>query len=599
MKKKLLSIALAAVATGLSVAAVAALNDQLRGSDTLESMTDFAVANCAGVTTLVYVGGGSSNGEDALRKAEQAIAPMSRALQDSRTCRGPNPAESENLVVALDGIAITHSASECASDGIAYATTSCFRVDDRNATAGIDCGVDCTTNDNGTPGNTTDDFQQYCVANERDVLRLVFSGLQKTGGNSLANMKCDGDVRRSLVAQYAELFDGGCAGSACTSLKHAWRRDDLSGTTDTFLTLLGLPAILSSTGVLQKPFCNGTASEDLDPIRVACDAADNVCDINGTSGLVLPVFVPEVAPVDAGDEYPTQACSTGKFALKAALQVQLGGGAFDYVCPEGTQFSVASFCLAPYTDLAVDEFNCVNARTNNSVFTAGKDGRVFNKWVRKANGALVVDRAGRPEINAYYRVRTAACDEISSTLNIGCLAGNYACTLGFAGREAVETVGLNSKGLAVKGVFPTITDIRKLISGDPTAYPLARFLYVNTHVGFENVTDAQESALASCFADQAQADAAASSAGFVTLGQAPFCQDFNEVGCNGDVFNCDSNSDCNFVGKGVCVGGNPSTTPALEGTCDQTCTASSDCLQPGRTCIAGRCDYASNNNACL
>ncbi len=60
--------------------------------------------------------------------------------------------------MALDGIAIAHSAGECASDGVAYATTSCFRVDDRNTVSGIDCGADCTTNDNGTPGNTADDF---------------------------------------------------------------------------------------------------------------------------------------------------------------------------------------------------------------------------------------------------------------------------------------------------------------------------------------------------------------------------------------------------------------------------------------------------------
>ncbi len=236
---------------------------------------------------------------------------------------------------------------------------------------------------------------------------------------------------------------------------------------------------------------------------------------------MLPVFVPEVAPADAGDEYPTQACSTGKFALKAAMRSSARRRCIRLRLPRGDAVQRGELLSRSYTDLAVDEFNCVNARTNNSVFTAGKDGRVFNKWVRKANGALVVDKAGRVEINAYYRVRTAACDEISSTLNIGCLAGNYACTLGFAGREAVETAGLNSKALAIKGVFPTVTDIRKLISGDPTVYPLARSLYVNTQVGFENVTDTQEAALATCFADQAQADAAANSAGFVTLGQAP------------------------------------------------------------------------------
>jgi|GEM_PF-1158861 len=642
--KKQTSIALAIAFTGMSVAAVAAVGNQLRGSDTLESMTETIMGACSGVTTLVYIGGGSSNGEDAMRKGDQQIAPMSRQLQAARTCKAANPAQAEHLAVALDGISIPNGENECVGDGIAFATSHCFSVADTFdtdgngsfETDGTACGADCT----GAVG-----AQQYCLANERDVLRIIFSGLQKGGGATLGNMKCDGDVRRSLVNQYTKLFSGACSGTTCTSVKHAWRRDDLSGTTDTFLALLGLPSILSATGSLQVPFCNGTSTQDVDPIRVACDATDDVCNVDGKSGLVLPVFVPEVAPGDEGTEYPAQACSVGKFALKAAQQITFPDGSFDYLCPEGTQYSVASFCLSAYADKAPlnsfgaeDQFNCLNAKTNNSVFTAGRDGRVFNKWVRKANGAIVADKAGRLETNAFYRVRTSACHEISSTRAIGCLGGHYACTIGFAGREAADPVELDSKALAIKGIFPTVPDIRKLITSDPTAYPLSRLLYLNTAVGFENVSDTQEDAVSDCFHTQATVDSAATSAGFVTLDMAPFCQDFNETSCNSTVMACDTAADCGFAGKGTCVGGNPGTPATLDGFCDQSCVTTADCLQPGRTCQAktgvgtcdtdtdcqavltgstcvggnpattpakegtcsgNRCDFPSNNNACL
>jgi cysteine-rich repeat protein len=64
-------------------------------------------------------------------------------------------------------------------------------------------------------------------------------------------------------------------------------------------------------------------------------------------------------------------------------------------------------------------------------------------------------------------------------------------------------------------------------------YPLARKLYLNTLVGFENVAG-QELSLARCFAGtglsgSATIDAMVAMHGFVPLGVAPYCEDFNEV----------------------------------------------------------------------
>ena len=60
------------------------------------------------------------------------------------------------------------------------------------------------------------------------------------------------------------MFKDGCATGACSGgLRHAYRRDDLSGTTDSFLDLLQLQTISNT------PFCNGTERQDSDPIRRA------------------------------------------------------------------------------------------------------------------------------------------------------------------------------------------------------------------------------------------------------------------------------------------------------------------------------------------
>jgi hypothetical protein len=193
-----------------------------------------------------------------------------------------------------------------------------------------------------------------------------------------------------------------------------------------------------------------------------------------------------------------------------------------------------------------------------------------------------------------------ACQEQSSTLNIGCLAGDYDCSWGFAGREAADNIP-GVAALKVKNIEATDANVRKLLVTPVPAdkYPLARGLYFSSLVGLENVTNPQQVALTGCFSDQTTVDAATVASGFITLGIAPRCTDFNETSCDTQVFKCDTNADCGAVG--ACVGGNPATTTTMEGTCDQSCVVGSvgTCSQ-GRTCnAAGRCVFGTNTNACL
>jgi hypothetical protein len=124
------------------------------------------------------------------------------------------------------------------------------------------------------------------------------------GSRIVPRVDCNSNIRRALADNWGMLFADvagvgpRCRTGACTKLRHALRRDDLSGTTDTFVTLVGLQTIANPTTAMftnasgiatdpmpdvnatASPFCNAGESRqnkgdsdylDLDPIRRACD----------------------------------------------------------------------------------------------------------------------------------------------------------------------------------------------------------------------------------------------------------------------------------------------------------------------------------------
>jgi hypothetical protein len=523
MKKPLLTFVLAAAATGIGAVALAAnpTGGNWEGSDTLEPVSRDVLLACAEDPVIHYIGGGSGKGQAAMVQGKQQLAPMSRAMNSSDgICNVTNLSKAAGYRIALDGIAIVNKSTSCVGDGVAggNATQVCFDVTERNNVAGLQC-PDCT----GT---------QYCFANEKDALRVLYAGFTKNGGNAMANRDCNSDVRHSLAAQWHKLFQDGCtADGGCTQINHAWRRDDASGTTDTFLTLLGLPSIVRlvpATGTTPAvnpvdPFCNGNTVQDLDPIRRPCAPDDQVCGIDQLNGLVLPVTVPALVEGDEGQQFPTQACQVGNFSLAApAQQTVLSTGSIRFDCPERANFSVAGNCLAPRS--ATNQFNCISPKLNPNVFfvNLNDDARRFNRFLRKPTGALMSAQAA-------FRI-DSACTDDSSTENIGCLAAEYDCSVGFAGREATFVPG--AKALLVKGIAPTVPAIRLLKQptglNTPGVYPFTRFLYLNSVVGFAAVTGNEDTAL-DCFLNQTTLDTAVSANGFVTLDEAPICEDFPEL----------------------------------------------------------------------
>ena len=431
MKKTMLIATFLAVGAGS--AGVSALD--LKGSDTLKEFTLSVInaAVCPGATSLVYIGGGSGAGESAMttNPVTQAVAPMSRFLQVG----GATPNLAEGVAFAADGITIVASKAHAACDP--------------NATSGTGCTAQAGgLRQSGTLNNGAYTIGTAAVAGWRDVLRLVFFGLSNsTGANpnptaATPLRDCASAARTDLVNNYGNLFqDAACGTGGCTQLTHAWRRDNLSGTTDVFRELTSAKAYpfcsnrfaVDSTASVTYPTVLSTgaplfddAYQDFDPIRRPCVGgssgqgaflpaptnngtvqppfpsaiAEQVCGPRGTLGLVLPVRAPVgiSGEITVTDAFPTKPCLRGSFNFGPAPKVPgsatrdtlcpngdvpLGNVAADYNPATGQVVGSSGLCLIPAA--ADGDSQCINGRNNlpavidppNPALVA-TDGRVYN-----------------------------------------------------------------------------------------------------------------------------------------------------------------------------------------------------------------------------
>jgi hypothetical protein len=391
------------LAVGAGAAGVSALD--IKGSDTLKELTRDLLGNdtpfaqdCGGTGntpagTLVYIGTGSGNGQAAVlgTSPTQQTAPMSRGFNNG-VCGASDLTHAEGIVHSLDGLSIV-------ANNANFATTACNGTIDPNCTADTSkglvnvagtvitpdgartCAVDADCNVAGVKGEVCQTgVCRYVVASWKDALRILFAGMSVPNDTSLANRNCASPERKFLAANWNNLFQA----SACVAtgvcpagIKHAFRRNDESGTSDVFVSLLGLPGINLTTEI--APFCNvatkghgsmdtGTGVftppaaaetnsgampappggffatpvptavggavasryfgptftdfQDADVIRRICDGAglsantlgEDVCSARGDLGLVLPIWD---APVVGATEtaFPTSQCDNGNFGV--------------------------------------------------------------------------------------------------------------------------------------------------------------------------------------------------------------------------------------------------------------------------------------------
>jgi|GEM_PF-2298602 len=629
---------------GAGAASNAAAALALKGSDTLEDVARDVIAACPSAITagITYLGGGSGGGEAAMIAATptQQIAPMSRELATTTTpvaCDGTKGAQ--ELLIGLDGLAVV-GANQLAGDSL-----------EKTASTADDCGdaivggksVACTPNVDGC-----DATGNYTFTDWRDVLAMVYAGQNHSAGaltiseaagvvdprynpptavhkvRNPVRINCSSLVRQNLVNSWGTLFaDVGatsplsCRTGTCVKLKHAFRRGDLSGTTDTFNNLVGLitvPGFTTTTSptstlfpgidgsATANPFCNAGDSPmnkgdsdylDLDPIRRIADsdsaanlrtgleqiaegwvAPSNPPAVHGNDtradsavtvltdkswsnfqnlgvdstlpggvetwrtavhqpeisvrrglGLVLPVEIPtnysdaQTAYWSSAPAIPTAVvCAPGVFAPSL-----LGA---NVVCPDGTG---SNLCLLP-VDASGTNFNCLSDKAVPAPLPL-RDARVFNLLVLNAAGKFVKDNYLNPNltltaarqnrvVSAYFRLHTnqvtdfgghptvagnpnGTCKTFSSTNQIGCLVRSNPCSIGFAGREAVDAsnlsvafqIGQNNSSVAASALPASQARIENLVTLAGTPYPIARKLWVNAYIGLANVTNTPNSEL--------------------------------------------------------------------------------------------------------
>jgi hypothetical protein len=572
-------IAITALGVSASAGGVMAQALPMYGSDTLFDVTTKIINDCVSqgalpANSLTYKGTGSSQGGKAMGAGDpaanpvipaqnQQVAPQSRFL-NSGECNFFSANQGQGINIGLDSIAIV--------------------------------------SDNTSPTNTCDNLKYtgslsgFNFDDWRDVLRIVYAGQSakvtplpdpcspadptatpSAPGNIIG--RCDSALRKALVSNWGNLFEGGCTNARCPSgLRHAFRRDDSSGTTDTFLTLLGLPKVTTRT------FCNGFEIEDLDPIRTACDTNEQVCSTipyanrnanpeggtpsgaatnpaarGGDLGLVLAITMPTNTALQYGAP-----CSLGAFKY-APMPASLSTEA--QRCPDG---NARAFGLCRYPTTSAGKFNCRASATTQPTLRAftNMDGRAYNLVPRDPDTGNLLITSNVPDQRwgggGAYRLHqtapisggTGTCTQTDATRQIGCLVNADPCTIGYAGREALTYAGastlvkplkLRTPLVTTTSVAPTVADTLLLLDPSGSAngtcgngagdnfgmrYPLSRKLWINASKGFgslstfssisnttNNGVTSNENSFMKCVANRANniTDTAVSTFGFISI----------------------------------------------------------------------------------
>jgi hypothetical protein len=250
MKKSILIATFLVVGAGASSAS--ALVAPYQGSDTLFNVTTQAIAAAALSPSNAYVGGGSGNGQSAMASKLQVTAPMSRMINNGGGACSYNSGTNGSADTNAAGIVVGLDAVDILSSTGAGAAAACNGTADNSGTGLAYSGT--TGVFNGSNANQTWKW----------VLALIYGGKDLSPGGVT---DCNSAARKALVANWSQMFQNGCANgtAACAAapfngaLWHAYRRDDTSGTSDVFATILGLSPSTSNSAVAgfgTSPYCN-------------------------------------------------------------------------------------------------------------------------------------------------------------------------------------------------------------------------------------------------------------------------------------------------------------------------------------------------------
>ena len=213
-------------------------------------------------------------------------------------------------------------------------------------------------------------------------------------------------------------------------------------------------------------------------------------------------------------------CTQGAAAwVRGSVTIANATGGY---CESGAQSQFAK-CLVPvYQPTTSDPpiAGCVSG-VNNYLFGVPRpsDTRSFNIIQRlgntgATNGNIVRDEQNAEAINAYYRIHSISavndyektCNEPDSTDQIACTVQAEVCSTGYA-RSACDFPGAFCLEVCdVEGSEENMLDF---------SYPLTRYLYVNSYIGFSNVTEPEQLKLYQCFNNPAISGPAATASGLL------------------------------------------------------------------------------------
>jgi ABC-type phosphate transport system substrate-binding protein len=544
MKKTATALAiLASLGAASADAQVVVGPNDLQGSDTLFNVIrDLNTRLGINPANLTYVGGGSGTGITGMRTSNrQEIAPSSRFFSTAECTDPARPASAKAYAIAGDAIVNVAGSLGPACANLNWGTT--IAAQDLNGTAGIQGAA------------STD------LADWKTIMRIVYLGRI---ADTATTSDCDADIRHTIIKNWGNVFKDGCASGTCTTgLKHAFRRDDVSGTTDTFLELLGVGSSQRFTAVpapTVSPFCNGFDNQDNDPVRVTCTGTgfngtgDEVCGLgstttatnprNNTLGVVLPTLVPQE---NAYGQASTPAPGAGNCGT-----TPIGGAIFGNVawtladvqrygarCPNGVTAS-GGVCKWPKKagSGAGAGFGCVAGKGDKPAGSPGAfDARAYNLWLRTGDGTVLSYQRNGSQIRenvGYYRIhQVGSCAFPDASDQIGCFVAKDTCSIGFSGLGVLERPNTKALGIRSKvadgagGVFesvvpPALTDADRVAKLN--RYGLSRNLYVTTWDEFANVgaqtadfVTAQQQILGAVTSGSPDVAAAVSAAGFYTL----------------------------------------------------------------------------------
>jgi hypothetical protein len=367
-----------------------------------------------------------------------------------------------------------------------------------------------------------------------------------------------------------------------------------------------------------------TSYQDNDPIRRPClgkpaalttNPGEEVCNRDGTLGLVLPIPPVDWVPANNAGRNPfptvaggsacggaalgTAAFNVFKCALKTAPAAYTPAGCangdttFGGGCIAATDSATSSNTLcsaSPLDNQIIGNYTVYDGRIYNTTLTDGAGGYTTFPIpsVKLTTGTKPVIQL--PFTGEYGRIHSqtvlynkangstfkgTTCQAQDATDQIGCLAQADPCSVGYAGDNGKTWgarnggVASNNAALRINQIAPVTTTIQ---SG---AYLLWRKIYLNSSGGFDNLLNTANGGNAAASAEYQLAQYEANTTNMLNLltvtpggffgfgptgpngADTPFCEDYNEemLGCAAGLHNQNA---CAYNDAGV-----PGTTTGL------------------------------------